>query len=129
MCGFVVTTRRHDIEYMTTRQKHRGPTDTGYYKDGRFAYGHVLLDVNGEHQVQPYKTKKGNILVFNGEMYDSNISNDTAFLGNGLDLFGYRFIGSTDFHGSFVYHNKQTRFFVLEELYDFFQIPLRALAD
>ena len=109
MCGFVVTTRRHDIEYMTTRQKHRGPTDTGYYKDGRFAYGHVLLDVNGEHQVQPYKTKKGNILVFNGEMYDSNISNDTAFLGNGLDLFGYRFIGSTDFHGSFVYHNKQTQ--------------------
>jgi len=105
MCGFVVTTRTKDIEYMTERQKFRGPTDTGYASNGKLAFGHVLLDVNGEHQVQPYKTKKGNILVFNGEMYDSNISNDTAFLGNGLDLFGYQFISNTDWHGSFVYYN------------------------
>ena len=26
MCGFVVTTRKNDVEYMTMRQKHRGPS-------------------------------------------------------------------------------------------------------
>jgi len=104
MCGFVVTTRVKDIELLTNRQKFRGPTDTGYASNGKIAFGHVLLDVNGEHQVQPYKTKKGNILVFNGEMYDSNIPNDTAFLGNGLDMFGYQFISNTDWHGSFAYY-------------------------
>ena len=85
MCGFVVTSRVNEIKTMTMKQKFRGPTDTGYTIKNGLAFGHVLLDVNGEHQVQPFKTKKGNILVFNGEMYDSNISNDTAFLGNGLD--------------------------------------------
>ena len=104
MCGFVVTTRTNDIEYITKRQKFRGPTDTGYASNGKLAFGHVLLDINGEHQLQPYKTRKGNILVFNGEMYDSNIDNDTAFLGNGLDMFGYQFINNTDWHGSFVYY-------------------------
>ena len=107
MCGFVVTSRVNDIETMTMKQKFRGPTDTGYAVEGDLAFGHVLLDVNGEHQVQPFKTKKGNILVFNGEMYDSNISNDTAFLGNGLDMFGFPFIYNTDFHGSFVYYKKK----------------------
>ena len=104
MCGFVVTTKVKDIELLTNRQKFRGPTDTGYASDGKLAFGHVLLDVNGEHQLQPYKTKKGNILVFNGEMYDSNIANDTAFLANGLDTFGYKFITNTDWHGSFAYY-------------------------
>ena len=104
MCGFVVTTEQGLITTMLERQKHRGPEDHGYWLDKRLAFGHVLLDINGEHQVQPYKTKKGNILVFNGEMYDSNISNDTAFLGNGMDLFGWKFISNTDWHGSFVYY-------------------------
>ena len=61
MCGFVVTSRVKDIETMTMKQKFRGPTDTGYTVKNGIAFGHVLLDVNGEHQVQPFKTKKGNI--------------------------------------------------------------------
>ena len=103
MCGFVVTTR-NDIVELTEKQKFRGPDDTGYATIGNLSFGHVLLDINGEHQVQPFKTKKGNILVFNGEMYDSNIPNDTAFLGNGLDMFGFQFIQNTDWHGSFAYY-------------------------
>ena len=113
MCGFVVTTRKNDVEYMTMRQKHRGPSDHAFWKDDNVAFGHVLLDINGTHQVQPFKTKKGNILVFNGEMYDSNMDNDTAFLGNGLDLFGYRFIGNTDWHGSFVYYDRKANKLVI----------------
>ena len=33
MCGFVVTTRKNDVEYMTMRQKHRGPSDHAFWKD------------------------------------------------------------------------------------------------
>lgn len=116
MCGFVVTTKVDEIELMTRRQKFRGPCDTGYASDGKLAFGHNLLDINGEHQIQPYKTRKGNILVFNGEMYDSNIPNDTAFLGNGLDMFGYSFISNTDWHGSFAYYNpKEQRLIVARD--------------
>ncbi len=107
MCGFVVTTRINELETLMNKQKFRGPDDTGYWADEKIGFGHVLLDINGEHQLQPFKTKKGNILVFNGEMYDSNISNDTAFLGNGLDMFGFKFISNTDFHGSFVYYDRK----------------------
>ena len=116
MCGFVVTTRVRDIKHMTEQQKFRGPSDTGYATNGKLAFGHVLLDINGEHQVQPFKTRKGNILVFNGEMYDSNIDNDTAFLGNGLDLFGFQFISNTDWHGSFVYYKaKENKLFIARD--------------
>ena len=107
MCGFVVTSRINDLEVMTQRQKFRGPTDTGYWADEKIGCGHVLLDINGTHQLQPFKTRKGNILVFNGEMYDSNIDNDTAFLGNGLDMFGFKFVSNTDFHGSFAYYDRK----------------------
>ena len=113
MCGFVVTTRLDDIELMTMKQKMRGPDNTGYWRDNTLAFGHNLLDVNGEHQLQPFKTKKGNILVFNGEMYDSNIANDTAFLGNGMDMFGFNFISNTDWHGSFAYYNPEKQILIV----------------
>ena len=104
MCGFVVTSDIISIEPMIEAQKMRGPDDTGIWKDGRIAMGHVLLDINGEHQVQPFVTKKGNIMVFNGEMYDSNIANDTAFLAHGFETYGHKFVEFSDFHGSFVFY-------------------------
>ena len=104
MCGFVVTTEVGKIKPMTEAQQFRGPDDVSYWSDGRLAMGHVLLDINGEHQVQPYETKKGNHLVFNGEMYDSNIPNDTKFLADGYEAYGFKFIEFADWHGSFAYY-------------------------
>ena len=110
MCGFVVTSDIISIEPMIEAQKMRGPDDTGIWKDSRIAMGHVLLDINGEHQVQPFVTKKGNIMVFNGEMYDSNIANDTAFLAHGFETYGHKFVEFSDFHGSFVFYKPKGRF-------------------
>lgn len=104
MCGFVVTTEVSKIKLMTEAQRFRGPDDVSYWNDSHIAMGHVLLDINGEHQVQPYETKKGNHLVFNGEMYDSNIANDTKFLADGYETYGFKFIEFADWHGSFAYY-------------------------
>ena len=66
MCGFVVTTDIQNTELMLGKQAFRGPDAQSFYKDKHIGMGHALLDINGERQVQPYKTKKGNYIVFNG---------------------------------------------------------------
>ena len=64
MCGFAGTTNHPLIEMMIKKQEHRGPDALEYWSDENFAFAHVLLDINGERQVQPYITPKGNILLF-----------------------------------------------------------------
>ena len=105
MCGFVVTNSDKDIKAMLYRQKHRGPDAQHFWSDGNISMGHALLDISGETQLQPYKTKRGNILVFNGEMYDTTNPNDTVFLANGIDTYGTKFIEHTNWHGSLVHYN------------------------
>lgn len=105
MCGFVVTTEGNKADKMIDRQRFRGPDARGetirYMVNLTFA--HVLLDISGENEIQPYITSKGNIMVFNGEMYDSNIPSDTKFLAEGYEKYGLKFIEFTNWHGSFVY--------------------------
>ena len=69
MCGFVVTNSDKDIKEMLYRQKHRGPDAQHFWSDGNISMGHALLDISGETQLQPYKTKRGNILVFNSAFF------------------------------------------------------------
>ena len=73
MCGFVVTTDIDNCAKMMERQQFRGPDAMSMWKNKDIAMAHALLDINGEKQLQPYKTKNNNYLVFNGEMYDTNI--------------------------------------------------------
>ena len=80
MCGFVVTTDIENCAKMMERQQFRGPDGMAMWKNDKIAMAHALLDISGKKQLQPYKTKKGNYLVFNGEMYDTNIQNDTKYL-------------------------------------------------
>jgi len=111
MCGFVVTSQGNEVDEMIDKQRFRGPDARGetirFYTNMTFA--HVLLDISGEAEVQPYITNKRNIMVFNGEMYDSNIPNDTKFLAEGYEKYGFKFIEFGNWHGSFVYLNYQTR--------------------
>ena len=62
MCGFVVTTRGDDIDSMIDAQRFRGPDARGetirYFN--ALTWSHVLLDISGEKEVQPYITSKGN---------------------------------------------------------------------
>ena len=63
MCGFVVTTEGNKADKMIDRQRFRGPDARGetirYMVNLTFA--HVLLDISGENEIQPYITSKGNI--------------------------------------------------------------------
>ena len=110
MCGFIVTTEGHKADAMIDRQHFRGPDARGetirYIVN--LTFGHVLLDISGEREVQPYITSKGNIMVFNGEMYDSNIPSDTKFLAEGYEKYGIKFIEFANWHGSFCYFNHKT---------------------
>lgn len=107
MCGFVVTTEANKADEMLDRQAFRGPDARGetirYITN--LTFGHVLLDISGEKEIQPYITSKGNIMVFNGEMYDSNIPSDTKFLAEGYEKYGIKFIEFANWHGSFCYLN------------------------
>lgn len=110
MCGFVVTTLNNEADKYIDAQRFRGPDARGetirYMTNLTFA--HVLLDISGESEVQPYITKKGNIMVFNGEIYDSNIPNDTKFLAEGYEKYGFKFIEFANWHGSFCFMNYKT---------------------
>ena len=110
MCGFVVTQNKNMVVTMLEKQRFRGPDSVGFWADAKIAMGHALLDISGEAQAQPLVTKKGNIIVFNGEMYDSIKPNDTQFLANGYETYGLAFLQYTNWHGSIAIYNpkKQT---------------------
>ena len=109
MCGFVVTTKIDQCRKMMNKASFRGPDGTYYWADDKIAMAHALLDISAEKTIQPYKTSRGNRLVFNGEMYDSNIPSDTEFLAEGLETYGIRFLEFTDWHGSIVYYEPKNK--------------------
>lgn len=107
MCGFVGTTRHHLAKPMLEKQKFRGPDGMWFWKDEHIALGHALLNINGEHQIQPFHMKNGDKLVFNGEMYNSPYPNDTKFLASGLIKYGVDFLRMNDWHGSLAWYRKK----------------------
>ena len=113
MCGFVVTTDIDNCSKMMERQQFRGPDAMGMWKDKHIAMAHALLDINGKKQLQPYKTKKNNYLVFNGEMYDTNIQNDTKYLADGLETYGFKFLEWNDWHGSLAWYQPEKKKLVI----------------
>jgi len=113
MCGFVGTTNHHLVKLMIQKQEHRGPDALGFWSDEKLSFAHALLDINGERQIQPYITPKGNILLFNGEMYDTTIPNDTEWLGKALDKYGFKFLENTDWQGSIAWYLPEKQKLVL----------------
>ena len=109
MCGFVVTTDIDNCGKMMERQQFRGPDAMSMWKNKDIAMAHALLDINGERQLQPYKTKNNNHLVFNGEMYDTNIQNDTKYLADGLETYGFKFLEWNDWHGSLAWYQPEKK--------------------
>ena len=113
MCGFVVTTDIDNCGKMMERQQFRGPDAMSMWKNKDIAMAHALLDINGEKQLQPYKTKNNNYLVFNGEMYDTNIQNDTKYLADGLETYGFKFLEWNDWHGSLAWYQPEKKKLVI----------------
>ncbi len=116
MCGFIVTQNKHMAVTMLQRQEFRGPDGMDFWSDNTLTLGHALLDISGQNQKQPYKTKKGHILVFNGEMYDTTQPNDTKFLANGYDMYGLSFLEFTNWHGSIaIYQPKEKKVILIRD--------------
>ena len=116
MCGIYGVTK-HDPEliqkYVQTC-KHRGPDGEKIWSDPahKITLGHNLLSIMADPKlsVQPWKTPKGNTLVYNGEIFNyyelkqkyegegfAGITGcDTELLAWGLDEFGLDFLDEID---------------------------------
>lgn len=126
MCGIYGITCKDEqfIRKYIEKCSHRGPDGSAIWSDDHITLGHNLLSITDNPKVsgQPWKTDRGNILIFNGEIfnyYDLIIKYpnfipktvcDTELLAWGLDNFGIDFINDIDSMHSFAYydiHKKQ----------------------
>ena len=122
MCGiYGITARDPEFvhKYIQTC-KHRGPDGERVWWDDTVTLGHNLLSIMADPNLsrQPWKTPKGNILVYNGEIFNyyelkekyngkgfAGITGcDTELLAWGLDEFGLDFINEIDSMHSFAYY-------------------------
>ena len=72
MCSIEGTTNPDfDISTFTEVNKCRGPDGTEFFNDGKVNLAHNLLEIspNPKRKIQPFVTEKGNVLVYNGEIY------------------------------------------------------------
>lgn len=98
--------------------KHRGPDGSDVWTSDDITLGHNLLSIMAEpdQSRQPWKTPKGNILVYNGEIFNYNelvekyknfvnsTGCDTELLAWGLDEYGISFIDEIDSMHGFAYY-------------------------
>lgn len=97
------------IHTMADCQAHRGPDDSGYYKDNSYQTGHRRLSIIdlSKRAAQPMKSKCGRyVITYNGEIYnykelgaellDSGVQlqseSDTEVILEGVAHFGWEFI-------------------------------------
>lgn len=123
MCGVVGISTRDEkfIDTALKQLRHRGPDGAGKYIDASISLGHTLLAITSDPKLgqQPYKTARGNILVYNGEIfnYDDLLAKytqfkprttcDTELLAWGLDHYGMCFVEQIDSQHAFVYYDTQ----------------------
>ena len=129
MCGIYGITA-HDPEFIQNfikKCKHRGPDGHKVWWDPEhtITLGHNLLSImaNPQLSIQPWKTPKGNTLVYNGEIFNyyalkekysgkgfAGITGcDTELLAWGLDEFGLNFIDEIDSMHGFAYFEKDKK--------------------
>ena len=127
MCGIYGITAK-DPEFIQSYLevcKHRGPDGERVWWDETVTLGHNLLSImaNPDLSRQPWKTPKGNILVYNGEIFNyyelkkkyngkgfAGITGcDTELLAWGLDQFGLSFIEEIDSMHGFAYYEPKKK--------------------
>ena len=121
MCGIYGITAR-DPEFINQyidKCKHRGPDGQSVWHDDTVTLGHNLLSIMADPSVskQPWRTPKGNILTYNGEIFNyyelkeryKNFKDttgcDTELLAWGLDTYGLNFIDEIDSMHGFAYYD------------------------
>ena len=120
MCGIYGITAKDEafIEKYITMCSHRGPDGQGIWSDDSVTLGHNLLaitETNTQSQ-QPWITPKGNILIYNGEIFNyfelldkypnfvPTTTCDTELLAWGLDEQGIDFVQQIDSMHAFAYY-------------------------
>ena len=82
MCGVVgISTRDENFVNTAIKQfRHRGPDGAGKYIDASVSLGHTLLAISSHPKLgkRPYKTARGNILVYIGEIFNYDDSRDAG---------------------------------------------------
>ncbi len=127
MCGVYGITWVDEpyIRRMIDKCIHRGPDGSSIYTDMKdITLGHNLLSITEKPQEskQPWKTPKGNILVYNGEIFNyeelcskyqrdfiPKTTCDTELLAWGLDEFGVEFVELIDSQHAFAYWNSHEK--------------------
>jgi asparagine synthase (glutamine-hydrolysing) len=120
MCGIYGITEHNPtfIKQYIDMCKHRGPDGSSIWHNEKITLGHNLLSIMGEpgNAKQPWTTPKGNILVYNGEIFNyfelkdkykqfqDTSGCDTELLAWGLDNFGLSFIDEIDSMHGFAYY-------------------------
>ena len=107
MCGIFGVTEDNPklVKSIMDKCSHRGPDGSSIWSNDNLTLGHNLLSITSkpEDGTQPFITNMGNVLTYNGEVYNySNLiktfkgefsaktSCDTELLGWLLDNFSYK---------------------------------------
>lgn len=123
MCGVYGTTdplvNIRDTMLLT---KYRGPDGDGTFKDDHLTLGHNLLSITEDPALsaQPWRTPRGNLLVYNGEVFNcedleqkyqlrNKTSCDTEILAWGLDNLGLDFLDEIDSMHGFAYYRPREK--------------------
>ena len=120
MCGIYGITKRNTdfIKKYLKMCSYRGPDFENIFVNDLVTLGHNLLSItdNPNNGKQPWISPKGNILVFNGEIFNyfqlckkyiqfkPKTSCDTELLAWGLDTFGLSFIDEIDSMHAFAFY-------------------------
>ena len=125
MCGVYGITWVDEtyVRNMMVKCGHRGPDASSVYTDDKcVTLGHNLLAItdSAHASTQPWRTPKGNVLVYNGEIfnYDELCAKyhkvflpktqcDTELLAWGLDEFGTQFVEQIDSQHAFAFWDSQ----------------------
>ena len=73
MCGFIVSDITSSLKPLKTVLNHRGPDSVVTYSDGNVSFLHnrlSIIDVNNRSDQPMIDSSNGNIIVFNGEIYN-----------------------------------------------------------
>ena len=125
MCGIYGITAKDSkfINRCIDRCSYRGPDGDGIWQDDTVTLGHNLLSIMASPGMsrQPWITPKGNILVYNGEIFNYyelkkryvqfrlETNCDTELLAWGLDYFGLAFLNDIDSQHAFAYYNVKNK--------------------
>jgi asparagine synthase (glutamine-hydrolysing) len=121
MCGIYGITQKNEkfIQSYIDACSHRGPDGQGIWSSDKITLGHNLLSITDQptNSKQPWITPHGNILIYNGEIFNypdliikytdfnPRTTCDTELLAWGLDHYGIDFIDHIDSMHGFAYYN------------------------